>query len=82
MKWFSTSWNPTKTTRVTTPAVGEWRVASTTAGTPAISPPTRGIIATRATHRLISRANGTPRITMATRMTRPNMRPMAAVPST
>ena len=33
---------------VATPAVGEWSSARATAGTPAIRPPTRGIMATRA----------------------------------
>ena len=71
-----------KTMRVTTPAVGECRNARTTAGKPAMRPPTSGIIATNATHKLISRANGTPMITMVTKMTRPNSSPIAAVPST
>ncbi len=53
-----------------------------TLGTAAISPPTRGIMATRATHRPMSRAKGTPRMSMVTRTTTPNMTDRAMVPST
>ena len=53
-----------------------------TLGTPAISPPTRGIMATRATHRPMMRAKGTPRMNRVTRTTTPNRSDRAMVPST
>ncbi len=53
-----------------------------TLGTPAISPPTRGIMATSATHSPMRRAKGTPRMSRVTRTTTPNSTDRATVPST
>ena len=53
-----------------------------TLGIAAIKPPTRGIIATRATHKPMRRAKGTPRMARVTKTTTPKARDSATVPST
>ena len=64
------------------PAKGECSSAITTAGTPAIKPPTKGMSATRATQTPISTAKGTPRIARVMAITTPKSTESPIVPRT